>query len=473
MSGPIGYGTLALTAVAVIYATVRRGADARWVLALAATVLCVLAGTLDPVRNALPIGSGGGVSYRTLSAWLVTICGFGFAEVLRASSAPLALGRLIRRTAGGTASRHLYVVVPIGVTSSFVASMLLLSANSACLVVGPILVPILRSFGVTSAWAGACVVAGAWGAVLSVGDGNVAVIESSLRKCRNSPTYDVGSNLIPAMLGIAVVVAVLLLTKPPIRSTASAGGASQAELTAVAHPTRRSWWWLLGTMLCFPVLSVTVSGQHLLLARNLGFALMFVACATMTVVVDRIAVEQASAAFRRGVRKAVVGVIVLILASKYLAASVELYLDPLVLLRDLPGNAGGVVIALSFATAVLAAVCGSGDAAVAFMVGLLIPALDASGAADPIRVASLLWISGEMGRCVSPGAAATQAVAGLEGVLAADVARKALLPVCAGLLAAGAWMASSLGREDLPQDTGSTETPRTENQNAMPKPVPF
>jgi C4-dicarboxylate transporter len=131
-----------------------------------------------------------------------------------------------------------------------------------------------------------------------------------------------------------------------------------------------------------------------------------------------------------------VNVVLLIVASTFFARAYACCVSPESVVRELDALGLPLAIVGSVVTALFAAFSGSGDAAIATIAGYFLGNVPPGSHVGPQQLGSMFWFSGEMGRCISPTAAATNTLRPLGALSPQSIAANAFVSVVSGWVVA-------------------------------------
>ena len=428
---------LALVVILITFLTffliVTKTVDPRLAFATSGLCLWMLAG------HPLPPHAQPDEWQNWLLTWVTTsiviASAFGFASVVREEQythdliqALLGIGR---RAINGSRS----TVIVLTIIATFLTSMALLSANAACAVVAPVMIPLLLELGLPGPIAAGSIVSGAWGPILSPGDVNAENIEVMLKGLHAPLIVLPRDHWMPTIIGLVVIAVILafhrsrgnattILPLAPSSGTASKGGGASIRWTVPLIP----FVLLLG--LGVAQTKSDPGREHF---QAMAAASMILGTIGALGLASRCPRMRLLGVFARGSMTGIADVVVLIIASKFFIAGLILNTAPDAvanLLHAVGLLAPALVTAVTFMFAVIT---GSGDAIVTSMVNIVVPAATKGGIVSAPLLASMIWFGGEMGRCASPISAATITTARIAKVSTGRIAFTVIVPVLAGV----------------------------------------
>jgi DcuC family C4-dicarboxylate transporter len=335
----------------------------------------------------------------------------GFAEVLDKTGCAQNLMILAKQVPGTLP------VVVLAILVTFLLNTVMLSASATALVIGPVALLLLTERGVEPAMAAAVVLCGTWGAVLGVGSGQAALIAM---KARVSIGGVIKNHLVAALVGLTVVVGAVsgesLFFRSPPPVTATEHGSVPAALMPlvpaillIGHAVLT--WWLRrrrGRQ------GVAGNSSGAAKSKRLPVAEVMIVAAALAALVTGTSPAVAGRAFAVGIASGYLNVAMYIVGAMVFVAGLESIGVINAAVARLRENRASVPLAAIGATAAAAAISGTSDAPVTSFNTALIDRASEVGVA-PITLGSLVWLGGELGRCMSPTAAATYAVANALG----------------------------------------------------------
>ncbi len=337
--------------------------------------------------------------------------------------------------------RPSFLVLPVVTFLTFVLNTSLLSAAACGALVGGVAIPALTAVGVRSSVAAAAVLVGAWGAVLSPASTHANLIAEA--KTSGEPdTIGVLIGHSPAVAaGLGTVMVVMLvqarifrfhgdvdLRDPSERDSDVGRAGTKARLgpSVIAR----------GLLPILPLILILATHPGFGLASTLfpkGLPVLH-AVAIPTVlayVLSKRSASEVTEAFFDGMGKGYGSVIGILIAALVFIAGLNSsgVTDSLVEVFKVAGEHSPAIAFLG--TLLIALFTGSGDAAAVTLNATLLPHASVVDVAAG-QLGSLIWIGAEMGRCLSPIAAVTLALAAIAKVDPKTIVRWTFFPVLFG-----------------------------------------
>jgi DcuC family C4-dicarboxylate transporter len=435
---------LGLVVIAAAVIAIARRVDVRLALFLAALAMATLAGNMMPVIATF---------FATLGSeqFVVPICSaMGFAHVLRQTGCDRHLIHLLSRPL----LRVRPLLIPGAVLVPFIVNISVISQAGTAVAVGTVLVPLLRSAGLTPLTIAAALALGSslGGEQLNPGAPEVNTIASRSGAAPADCVQQVAPVL---MLQLAVAIAVFW----PICLRAEARAAADTLPTPDETAAKMAQFRInpiKALVPIVPVLLLMVIGPPFTLisvprswlvddaagavtfgARQVG-ASMLVGSALAALVVPHRA-GQVTAAFFEGAGIAVTRIISIIVVANCFGEGIkQLHLDEPIR-HAIAGHEALVWPLAGTITLLFALLCGSGMAATQSLYQVFVS--DGMGQEMMLRVGSVVAVSAAAGRTMSPVAAVNLVSADLTDTQPLAIARRVALPslIATAVTIAAAW----------------------------------
>jgi DcuC family C4-dicarboxylate transporter len=323
----------------------------------------------------------------------------GYTEIISKSDSNKELANFVL---GPLSSVGIIAIVLVTLTT-FVVNISLVSANASALVVGPVAFTTLSAIGIKPEFAAASVLVGTWGAVCSFGSSQASLIATlsqvNVRRV-------VVNHIWVALLGLVVVGSTLF-----IEVWILSGRNNTPRPRQLFHPSV-----LLATLPLFPLILLLVKpiadrilkkfGEQLKVKLPMYTSIGMILSSFLAVAIIKLPLITATKIFGLGVADGFVKVVVLIAAALIFVDALEItgWVKKAV---GILGTRNPLVPLFGMGTAMFCAVfTGSSDAPVSGLNTAFVGEARILGL-DALKIGSLTWFGGEMGRCFSPVAAVT------------------------------------------------------------------
>jgi C4-dicarboxylate transporter len=377
---------------------------------------------------------------------LVIVLSFGFAGVLRSENYIQETIHVFRNLLRRSNSRTRILYIMMGVIVTWLCCFTLMSASAACGMVAPIFYPIFLRIGLSPKLIGICIISGAWGSIVHPGDINCNSVNLALES-NHLPIIDpFHDHLVPAIGAILIIILIIKRQTSKWKNVIQKD--QQEEMNK--SDTQRSvvsllpFILLVAYALVHPVVVAVVTPDlfriiiqgsvNSILTKGAVIISIIISC----ICAFRLAIRQGNinlqSAFVKGAVKGIIEVVLLIIASNFFIAALKTGIGEERIYNLLNGCGKLITPIAIILTLLFAALTGSGDAIVISIVPLVISGLKQFPVV-PVQVAcSMIWFSGELGRCISPVSAATLTVSKVTTIDSKIIAKSALVPVLSGLL---------------------------------------
>jgi C4-dicarboxylate transporter, DcuC family len=430
---------LGILDILIVLVFVLRGIDVRLLLFLGAVPLFLAAGRPAQMVTKL-------AAEMANPATVVPICSaMGFAYVLRLTECDQHLVLLLVRPL----RRMRALLVPGGIIAGYLINTTIVSQAGTAAVLGPVLIPLLRAGGLSSAAAGAVLLLGSsmGGELFNPGAVEIAKLSelSSL-----SPSQVVARSRGLNLLSCGVILTAFWLLwrrlEPRAGESVIPGRSSTGE-PVQAHELQLNLAKALVPLL--PILLLTLDahagpysvGRFLVgPARILAAMLIGVAAAGLTSFGKRLGL---ATAFFDGAGYAYTHVISLIMVASTFALGIELSGLIGLLIQAMKAWPRSALVVAPVSSWFLAFVAGTGIAPAVSIMEFFVPAAGSLGL-DPIRLGAITSLAAHFGRTMSPAAAVVMLAARLSDAGPRDLIRRVAGPLLTGLavLIAAAFLGS-------------------------------
>jgi len=346
---------------------------------------------------------------------IIVYLAFGFSEILQTENYTNDTLNIFSRGLSKSQKKHRIISIIITILATWFVSFSLLSASAACGFVAPVILPILIRVGFSYEFAGAAIIAGGWGTIINPADVNASNIHATIDKLIQKPIQLPNDHIIPALTAI-VIMAIIL------KFHAKATKGNQIENFKRNEPRKINLFrsimlftpfillTLYGILSEFNLITVhsasdTFNKNQMQIAIILSF---LISCMFAIFLAKNATVKLLCNKFSFGGLEGIYDVILLIIAAKFLITGLQQCIGGNTIahgINYLPQNLKiPLAVLTTFAFAILT---GSGDAIITSTILVFsgVPNLDLKMAA------SMIWFSGEIGRCASPNSAAIRKLA--------------------------------------------------------------
>ncbi|MBN7287947.1 C4-dicarboxylate transporter DcuC [Campylobacter curvus] len=419
-----------LGVIAVIYLLIKKR-ETKTVLIAVGLILCVVA--LKPM-GALSAFT----EYMTKAGLIKAICAsMGFAFVMKYTKCDQHLVTLLTRPLRNIG----FVLIPMTTILTYFINIAIPSAAGCSAVVGATLIPLLMASGVHPAMAGAAVLAGTFGGVLSPGSAhNIYVTDLVKKSVETYTVQDVIKVQIPSAFIALAIVLVVMMVMAVVFKDYTKGKNYMNESDAVQPEASEFKVNLIYALMPLVPLAILVVGGtelskiELLKWTKMGVAEAMILGAIVTIVATLTNPEKITKEFFNGMGKAYADIMGIIIAAGVFVAGLKACEAIDVVIEWLKVDQSYVKFGGTFVPFIMGVVTGSGDAATfAFNQAVTIHAADLGFAQDKLGMAAA--ISGALGRSASPIAGAAIVCAGLAMVNPIQLAKRTFLGMLLSVVA--------------------------------------
>lgn len=407
-----GWIALVIT-IATIYALIRRY-ETRLVLLTSGFLMCIIA--LNPMSALNQFAK-----QMTNPSLIMAICSaMGFAAVCSMTRADHSLVHYLTRPIRGLG----VALLPISTVITFLANIAIPSAAGCAAAVAPTLIPVMLKAGIRPVGAAAAVMGGTIGSLMSPGTSH-NVFVANLAKIEvidfigTHFKWDVVVGLIVAV-GIFVVC---LAFGDGRRGDAAAVVETKDDVDFKPNP-------VLAWMPVIPI-AILVAGNLWIPAIKMGVAQAMLVGAILTIILgiyfEKLSPQDMVRKFFAGTGKGYADVMGLIVSASVFACGLRACGLVSAMIEMMQQSSGIARWGGSIGPFVLAVLCGSGDAATLAFNEAVTPSAATFGMTIP-SLGGLAFLSGALGRTMSPLAAGMIVICGIAQVNPFDVAKRTALP---------------------------------------------
>lgn len=393
-----------LIVLVTFYFIIKR-VETRLVLFLSGVVMALLSGKVTEAFNAFSaamVNSG-------LVPVICTVMGFAF--VMKVTKCDMHLVHLL----AGFLTKFRAVLIPGAVIVTFSVNIALPSAAGCAAAVGAILIPTLMSAGIHPAVAASAVLAGTWGSVFNPGSAHVPFIA----KLANVDVMTViAGHTMASIVGIAVVAVMLTAVAMIRKEDRGYEGAAQ-----LAGDGEFSVSFIKAFVPLVPLLLLVLGSKQVKLIPEVSVPMAMIIGAALGFAVTRMNPQEISKQFFNGMGEAYGSVIGIIVAAAVFTKGMELIGLTGALITFMKQSQSIAKIASTFGPFIVAVLSGSGDAATLAFNGAITPHAQQFGMGIT-QMGSQAFLTGALGRSMSPVAGAAIVVAGLARVNTIEITKR-------------------------------------------------
>lgn len=409
---------LGLIVVALTFVGIVKKFDAKMSLFLAGAVMCCAAGH--------PLAAIDTFTKLLTQSFLVPIiaCAMGFACIMSLTECDKHFSFF--------ALRYLLRVKKLLVPMSFLLIWLFSNAINSpaglAAAVAPIIVPVLMRAGIPPAMAAATVLLGTWGEFTSVSSGLAAVVGSY--SGHDVPTLvlkALPASLTGLFVSMAVITITALMRKEMYASPSVKGGADAAD-AVMKEVLEFKVNYLKALMPIMPIIILILGTDQVGLIYKFSVPQAMIICTALTLLVCRFNPFKAVKSFCNGMGESFGSIVALIAAAGVFTAGMTEVGIISTLIEAMKNSADLAKVSASWATFLLAALSGSGDAATLAFNTAITPHA-ASFGLDSDLLGMTAYLGAALGRTASPVAGVALICAGVAKVDPFELAKRTA-PAC-------------------------------------------
>lgn len=414
----LGVLVLVLTFVAIV-----KRYEARMVLFLAGLVMTILSGKWSAAFDAFTAAM--------INKGLVpVICSvMGFAYVMKLTECDTHLVHLL----AGFLRRWRFILIPGTVVVTFIVNIALPTAAGCAAAVGIVLIPTLIKAGIHPVIAASAVLAGTWGSVLNPG----TVHNPFIAKLANTDVMAVISGHFPAAAAGLAVVAISLTFVAILFKEDRGYEAAESSAAGKEQAANQPEFKVNIIKAIVPVLPLTMlilGSKQVRLIPEVSVLQAMIIGVIVGFVVTLKSPQEISKQFFAGMGESYGSVVGLIVAASVFICGMDAMGIVKVLIDAMKESQSIAKLAAAWGPFLVTVLSGSGDAATLAFNGAITPHAKDFGFGIS-QIGSLAYLSGGLGRSMSPVAPVTIICATLAGVNPIDmVKRNALGVVLAALV---------------------------------------
>ena len=412
---------VAVVVVILTIAALIKRYETRLVLFTAGLVLCCVSMQPMTAFNAF-------AKSMTNGGLIMAICAsMGFAYVSSYTKCDQHLVHLLSKPIRGLG----IFLVPICTAVTMIINIAIPSASGCAAAVGSTLIPVMLRAGISPAAAAASVMMGTYGGVLSPGSAhNVYIAKISNMEIMDFIALHTPYSLVLYAIGIVGILVMCIIFKDKGAATDDIQVNVDHKQEEIEHPN------VIYAMVPLLPIVILVLGNTVLPVIKMGVAQAMVLGAVLCLLITRANPQEFSKTFFGGLGKGYGNILGIIIAAGVFAAGLRAagLIDTFIaLLREANDIArwGG-----SLGPWFLGTITGSGDAAT-FAFNEAVTPHAASFGMDIPHLGALAFLTGALGRTMSPIAGAMVVVSGIAMANPMDVAKRTALPctICVFVLA--------------------------------------
>ena len=396
--------------VIVTFVAIVRQYETRMVLFVSGLLMCIVgAGGLQGFVIAIDTFGKTMVHH----ALVPIICSvMGFAYVMKLTKCDAHLVHLLAGRLGSLGP----ALVPVAVLVTYAVNIALPSAAGCAAAVGAVLIPTLIGAGVHPAVAASAVMAGTWGGVFNPGASHNPFIA---KLAGTDPMSVIAVHTAPALVGmviVAVSLTIMAIVRKENQGYASpevvrADDGFQVNLIKAFVPLMPLLLLLLGSKQINVLPWAITVPQAMILGVFLGF---------LTTLSNP---SEVSKQFFAGLGEAYGGVIGIIIAAAVFTMGMESIGLTKALIDAMKNSQQIAQIGATFGPFIIAVLCGSGDAATLAFNGAITPHAQSFGYGI-MEMGSTAFLTGALGRTMSPVAGAAIVCAGIARINPIEISKR-------------------------------------------------
>lgn len=372
-----------LTAIAII-----KRWETRMVLFAAGMIMAIASGNFTAGIDAFVKGMTNG----GLVPVVCTVMGFAF--VMKATKCDAHMVHLIV----GVIAKFRIILIPISVIITFLVNIALPSAAGCSAAVGSILIPTMIAAGIHPAVAASAIMAGTFGGVLSPGGANPPFIAKLAGT--DVMTVIAGHSLAAIVCGL--IGAISLFIVAIIRKEHKGYIADNTEAIENENFTVN---YLKALVPIIPLILLILGSKQVHILPLISVPMAMLIGTILAMLIARSNPQDLCKQFFNGMGHAYGGIMGLIIAAAVFTKGMELIGLTGELINIMKGSEEIAMFAAAFGPLLIAALSGSGDAAILSFNGAITPHAEAFGYSIS-DLGSLAFLSGNFGRAMSPVAGA-------------------------------------------------------------------
>jgi DcuC family C4-dicarboxylate transporter len=407
---------LGLVIVILTFYFIIKNFETRMVLFLSGVLMATLSGELVPAINAF-------IKQFNNVGLVNTICTvLGFSYVMSYTKCADHLIAVVT-----SVLKHCrFVIVPAAMVVTFMLNIALPSAAGVSAAVGTLLIPLLLAMRVTPAMAGSAVFLGTWGSVLSPG----LMFNPMIAEMAKTDVMSVIIFMAPTVLvGMGVAVVTLTLICMVLKEGA---GSYQGELT-IQQAQGIKVNYLYACVPVLPLVLLVISSEQVGWIPYISVPQAMICGTVVGLVLTRMNPGEGSKKFFRGCGDGFCDVVGLMAAAATFCAGMDSIGLTGAMIDLMKESKSAAQIAAASGPFAMAVVSGSGNAAGVAFIGTVVPHAQEFGY-TVMELGCMAEIAGQIGRSMSPVAAAAIICAKLAGVNPMELAKRNALPTILAII---------------------------------------
>ena len=342
----------------------------------------------------------------------------GFSAVLDATGCSQHLVMAITKLL----NRAKFIIIPATIILVWLINISLLSASGLAAAVGTILIPTLIKLGVRPAMAASTVLLGTWGS--SVSPGNPFIIQ--VADLAQEDVMVILQSFAPKAFMCAVLAALILYAIAKVTKEGAVNTeVSDAEEKTEGEPLRIKPLYAIVPLVPIIILILASPAVKILPAISITNAMLL--GTFLCFLVARPEIKGFAAAFFKGNGSGFANIVCLIAAAAMFIEGMNMMGLTSALISAMENSASIAKISATFGPFILAAISGSGNAAVLAFNGTVTPHAASFGLSIS-DMGSVVQAAGNLGRCMSPVAGVTIICAELAHVNPIELAKRNAIP---------------------------------------------
>ena len=403
---------MALTGIVIVivtfYAIVKQY-ETRLVLMVSGILMAAIGGAVMPAVNAFSKG----LIDPSLTPIICLTMGFSFVLDYTGCS-----GNLVSLITNWL-RKLTFILVPATVILVWFMNIALLSAAGLAAAVGTILIPTLIRSGVHPAMAASAVLLGTWGSSVSPGSPFIVQVGA----LANMDVMMLIMQTFPKLLMCTITASILLTVISYVRKENSVG----SPLAATELSEKEKINYLYAVIPLIPIVLLIVSSPVVGWLPPISIANAMLIGAAVCLLVTRPNLKEFAARYFKGAGAGFSDIVCLVAAAAVFIQGMNGIGLTDALIAGMRDSASIAKISAVFGPFILAAISGSGNAAVLAFNGTVTPHA-ASFGLNIGDMGAAVQAAGMLGRCMSPVAGVTIICAKLAGVSPMDLAKRTAIP---------------------------------------------
>ena len=398
--------------VLITFYAIIKNYETRLVLMLSGLVMAFIGGNMSASLDGFAVGL---INKSLTPIICVTM---GFSAVLDYTGCSQHLVATITKML----NRVKFIMIPATVILVWSINIALLSASGLAAAVGAILIPTLIKMGIKPAMAASAVLLGTWGSTMSPGNPFLLQVADIAHEDAMLILQRIA---VPSIIAV-VTAALLLYVIAKLRKEAgNLATTEEAAAESAEEEFRIKPLWAVIPVV--PVLILILASPAVRVLPEISITNAMLLGTALCLAVTRPNVKDFVNEFFKGNGRGFASIVCLIAAANMFVAGMTIIGLTGTLISAMENSAALAKVSAAYGPFLLAAVSGSGNAAVLAFNGAVTP-YAASFGLDPGNMGAVVQSAGNIGRCMSPVAGVTIICARMAGVNPMDLAKRNAIP---------------------------------------------